>query len=191
MGHQDEARPLYELVSELDPRDAESRERASAPPSPTTTVADVSGTPGVGDPASASSTKARRRDDADAGAPRNPGVSQRASQEGTAAMARGRLGDAERAFTRAVRADATNAVAVGGLAEVAFERARYSDALDYARRAAKLAPRNPKYLVEIGDAYFKLLRYDDALASYDRAAALAPRDPAIKSRRDRVRAKVQ
>jgi tetratricopeptide (TPR) repeat protein len=79
---------------------------------------------------------------------------------------------------------------VGGLAEVAFERARYSDSLDYARRAAKLAPRSPKYLVETGDAYFKLLRYDEAVAAYDKARALAPGDPAIKSRLERVRAKV-
>jgi Flp pilus assembly protein TadD len=89
-----------------------------------------------------------------------------------------------------VRADSTNAVAVGGLAEVAFERARYSEALDYARRAARLAPKNPKYLVETGDAYFKLLRYDEALASYDKASALAPRDAAIKNRLERVRAKM-
>ena len=89
-----------------------------------------------------------------------------------------------------MRADSTNATAVGGLAEVAFERARYSDALDYARRASRLAPKNPKYLVATGDAYFKLLRYDEALASYDKAAALAPRDAAIKSRMDRVRSKM-
>ena len=91
-------------------------------------------------------------------------------------MARGRLAEAEEAFTRAVRADSTNAVAVGGLAEVAFERARYSDALDYARRAARLAPKRPKYLVATGDAYFKLLRYDEALRELrEGARARAPR----------------
>jgi tetratricopeptide (TPR) repeat protein len=79
---------------------------------------------------------------------------------------------------------------VGGLAEVAFERARYSDALDYARRASRLAPKSSKYLVETGDAYFKLLRYDEALASYDKAAVLSPKDAGIKSRIERVRAKV-
>ena len=89
-----------------------------------------------------------------------------------------------------MRADSTNAAAVGGLAEVAFERARYSDALDYARRASRLAPKNPKYLVETGDAYFKLLRYDEALASYEKAGTLAPQDAAIQSRLDRVRAKM-
>jgi tetratricopeptide (TPR) repeat protein len=105
-------------------------------------------------------------------------------------MARGRLADAEEAFTKAVRADSTNAAAVGGLAEVAFERARYSDALDYARRASHLAPKSSKYLVETGDAYFKLLRYDEALASYDKASTLAPHDPGIKSRVDRVKARM-
>ncbi|HVU51200.1 MAG TPA: tetratricopeptide repeat protein, partial [Polyangia bacterium] len=128
--------------------------------------------------------------DADASPPRDVAASRRARDAGVAAMSRGKLADAEEAFTKAVRADSTNAVAVGGLAEVAFERARYSEALDYARRASRLAPKSPKYLVATGDAYFKLLRYDEALAAYDKAAALAPRDAAIKSRMDRVRAKV-
>ena len=89
-----------------------------------------------------------------------------------------------------MRADSTNAVAVGGLAEVAFEHARYSEALDYARRASRLAPQIPKYLVVMGDAYFKLLRYDEAHASYQKARALAPKDDGIKSRLDRVQAKL-
>jgi serine/threonine protein kinase/tetratricopeptide (TPR) repeat protein len=185
-GRLDDARPLYGLVSELDPRDAQARERAKAPPATTAPV----GAPAVAAPPA----KGKRHEDGaretDPGAPRDPAASQRATDAGTAAMARGRLADAEEAFTRAVRADSTNATAVGGLAEVAFERARYSDALDYARRAAKLAPKNPRYLVETGDAYFKLLRYDEALASYDKAAALSPRDAGVKSRIERVKAKL-
>jgi serine/threonine protein kinase/tetratricopeptide (TPR) repeat protein len=194
-GKQDEARPLYGLVSELDPRDAEARERAKAP-APPVAAAPVEAVAVAPTPPAGPAGKGKRREevvvprDVDPAAPRDAVASQRASDAGTAAMARGRLGEAEEAFTRAVRADSTNAVAVGGLAEVAFERARYSEALDYARRAARLAPRSPKYLVETGDAYFKLLRYDEALASYEKAAALAPRDAAIKSRVDRVRAKM-
>jgi serine/threonine protein kinase/tetratricopeptide (TPR) repeat protein len=197
-GHADDARPLYSLVSELDPRDGEARERAKAPapPAASATGAGVAPTLAAAEaaPAAAGAAKGKRRDDgardADASAPRDVAASRRASDAGAAAMSRGRLADAEEAFTKAVRADSTNAVAVGGLAEVAFERARYSDALDYARRASRLAPKNPKYLVATGDAYFKLLRYDEALASYDKAATLAPRDAAIKSRMDRVRAKL-
>ena len=198
-GHTDEARSLYGLVSELDPRDAEARERAKAPAPPPAAAGSpgAAGAPGAlaveaGTPSAGAKGK-RREDaarDADASAPRDVAASRRASEAGAAAMSRGRLTDAEEAFTKAVRADSTNAVAVGGLAEVAFERARYSDALDYARRASRLAPKNPKYLVATGDAYFKLLRYDDALASYDKASALAPHDAAIKSRMDRVRTKL-
>jgi serine/threonine protein kinase/tetratricopeptide (TPR) repeat protein len=190
-GKLDDARPLYGLVSELDPRDAQARERGKAAPAPPVAVAAPAA---PAPPAPAAAPKGKRheeiaREDAPA-APRDPAASQRATEAGTAAMARGRLADAEEAFTRAVRADSTNAAAVGGLAEVAFERARYSDALDYARRAAKLAPRSPRYLVETGDAYFKLLRYDESLASYQKAATLAPRDGAIQSRLERVRAKL-
>jgi serine/threonine protein kinase/tetratricopeptide (TPR) repeat protein len=192
-GRPEEARPLYALVSELDPSDAEARARAKEPPLP----AAAAGPDGGVAPAAvavAGAAKGKRRDDAGPdgapAAPRDAAASRRASDAGTAAMSRGRLADAEEAFTKAVRADSMNAVAVGGLAEVAFERARYSDALDYARRAAHLAPKSPKYLVETGDAYFKLLRYDEALASYSKASDLAPRDAAIKSRIDRVRAKM-
>ena len=189
-GHVGDARPLYALVGELDPRDAEARERAKEPPPAPAAVAPAAEAASQA-LAGANAAKSKRHDaDAEPAAPRDVAASRRASDAGTAAMTRGKLTDAEEAFTKAVRADSTNAVAVGGLAEVAFERARYSDALDYARRAARLAPRSPKYLVETGDAYFKLLRYDEALASYDKAAALAPRDPAIKSRLDRVRAKM-
>jgi tetratricopeptide (TPR) repeat protein len=196
-GKAEEARPLYGLVTELDPGDAEARERARMPAPPPVAAgppAEATPVPPTASPAAAPPGKGRRRDEVarevDPGAPRDPAASHRATEAGTAAMARGRLADAEEAFMRAVRADSTNAVAVGGLAEVAFERARYSEALDYARRASKLAPKTPRYLVETGDAYFKLLRYDEALASYDKAAALAPRDGAIKSRLERVRAKL-
>jgi serine/threonine protein kinase/tetratricopeptide (TPR) repeat protein len=191
-GHAGDARPLYALVSELDSSDAEARARAEEPPPPATAAVGA----GAAQPAVAAGAappKAKRRGDdrdVDTAAPRDMVASRRASDAGVAAMSRGRLADAEGAFTRAVRADSTNAVAVGGLAEVAFERARYSEALDYARRAARLAPKNPKYLVASGDAYFKLLRYDEALASYDKAATLAPRDAAIKSRLARVRSKM-
>jgi tetratricopeptide (TPR) repeat protein len=122
--------------------------------------------------------------------PRDTATSQKAAAAGQAAMARGRLGDAEEAFNRAIRADSTNPVAVGGLAEVAFEHARYAEALDYARRASRLAPQSPRYLIVLGDAYFKLLRYDEAQATYQKARALAPKDDGIKSRLERVQAKL-
>jgi tetratricopeptide (TPR) repeat protein len=196
-GRPAEARPLYAFVSELDPHDAEARERAKepplAPPTPPATAANDPNGAAAGAPnGAAAAAKAKHHEDgheADT-APRDVAASKRATEAGAAAMTRGRLTEAEEAYTKAVRADSTNAVAVGGLADVAFERARYSEALDYARRAARLAPKNPKYFVATGDAYFKLLRYDEALAGYEKAAALAPRDAAIKSRLDRVRAKI-
>jgi cytochrome c-type biogenesis protein CcmH/NrfG len=42
----------------------------------------------------------------------------------------------------------------------------------------------------LGDSYFKLLRYDDAQATYQKARALAPKDDGIKSRLERVQAKL-
>jgi serine/threonine protein kinase/tetratricopeptide (TPR) repeat protein len=198
----DRARPLYQLISELDPLDLEARERAQpgsglpppapegaatatpAVPPPTPVPAAVAVTPPPPKP------KKREVDTSEPAAPRDPAASQKFAVVGQAAMARGRLGEAEEAFNRAIRADSTNPIAVGGLAEVAFEHARYAEALDYARRASRLAPQTPKYLVVLGDAYFKLLRYDEAQATYQKARALAPKDDGIKSRLDRVQAKL-
>jgi serine/threonine protein kinase/tetratricopeptide (TPR) repeat protein len=192
----DEARPLYALVAELDPNDTQSRERAkeAAPPPPPPAAIAAAPAPAPPPALPPPPPKGKKHDDGaaadDPEAPRDPAASRTAAEAGTSAMARGRLAEAEVAFTKAVRADAQNAVAVGGLAEVAFERARYSDAMDFARRAARLAPKSPKYFVLAGDAYFKLLRYDDALRSYEKARALVPQDDEVKSRLERVLAKI-
>jgi tetratricopeptide (TPR) repeat protein len=188
----DRARPLYQLISELDPLDLEAKNRAkppvaAAPP----TEAPPTPTPTPAPPVPAAPPKARKRENADAdSAPRDSAVSQRFAAAGQAALQRGLLADAEEAFNRAIRADSTNPIAVGGLAEVAFEHARYAEALDYARRASRLAPSSSRYLVVLGDSYFKLLRYDDAQATYQKARALAPKDDGIKSRLERVQAKL-
>ncbi len=191
----DRARPLYQLISELDPLDLEAKNRAKppvavAPASPPEAPPTPTPTPTAGPTGPTTPTKSKKREtDADA-APRDPAASQRFAATGQAALQRGRLGEAEEAFNRAIRADSTNAIAVGGLAEVAFEHARYAEALDYARRASKLAPQSSKYLIVLGDAYFKLLRYDEAQATYQKARALAPKDDGIKSRLERVQAKL-
>ena len=81
--------------------------------------------------------------------------------------------------------------AIAGLAEVAFERSRYTEALDYARRAAQQAPRSPRYLMLLGDAYFKLLRFADAQTAYEKALKIAPNNEVVRSRVERVRAKMR
>ncbi len=188
----DRARPLYQLISELDPQDLEARDRAKPPsPAPVAPAPPVEAPPAPVPPVALTPPKPKKRDNADTDvAPRDPAASQKAAALGQAALARGRLGEAEEAFNRAIRADSTNPIAVGGLAEVAFEHARYAEALDYARRASRLAPQSPKYLVVLGDAYFKLLRYDEAQATYQKARALAPKDDGIKSRLERVQTKL-
>jgi tetratricopeptide (TPR) repeat protein len=191
----EKTRAIYELVSELDPLDQEARAlakppAAAAPPgeSPTAPTPAPAPTPTT---VPTTPPKAKRRESAETdGAPRDPAASQRFAAAGQAALQRGLLSEAEDAFNRAIRADSTNPIAVGGLAEVAFEHARYAEALDYARRASRLAPQSSKYLVVLGDAYFKLLRYDEAQATYQKARALAPKDDGIKSRLERVQAKL-
>jgi serine/threonine protein kinase/tetratricopeptide (TPR) repeat protein len=199
VGHKDAARPLYQLIADLDPQDLDARERANEPPAAGSANPAATAMPAVfvGPPAptatsvAGAAAKAKKKEaEADPDQPRDPVTSRKAAEIGLAALARGHLGEAEQAFNRAVRADAQNATAVGGLADVAFERAHYTEALDYARRASRLAPRNAKHLVLLGDAYFKLLRYDEATANYQKAHALAPNDQTIKDRIEKAATKL-
>ncbi|HET6284712.1 MAG TPA: protein kinase [Polyangia bacterium] len=192
-GHLDNAQMMYQLIAQLDPQDAEARERAKPP-----TAADTKPEPAPAALALAAAPAAAKgkRKEAEPAADttpelaRDPVAAQKAAEAGAAALGRGRLGEAESWFNRAVRADASNVIGVAGLAEVAFERAKYSEAMDYARRAARLSPKTSKYLVLLGDAYFKLLRYDQAQATYQQARTLAPTDEGIKNRLARVEAKL-
>jgi serine/threonine protein kinase/tetratricopeptide (TPR) repeat protein len=191
-GKREQARPLYQIVAELDPKDSLSLDRAGGKddepaPAPVPVVEPAP----AAEPAKAG---AKRKAGGAEGegydvSPRDRAASATAASEGAAALARGDLVKAHAAFERAVRADASNPDAVAGLAEVAFENARYTEALDYGRRAVRLQAKRPKYHVVVGDAYFKLLRYDEALAAYNRAAALAPADEGVKARIGRVMAR--
>jgi tetratricopeptide (TPR) repeat protein len=191
-GKREQARPLYQIVAELDPKDSLSLDRASGkddePAAAAAPVAEPAATPESTKAGTKKKTASVEGEGYDV-SPRDRAASATAAVEGASAFARGDLVKAQAAFQRAVRADASNPDAVAGLAEVAFENARYTEALDYGRRAVRLQAKRPKYHVVVGDAYFKLLRYDEALAAYKRAAALAPEDEGVKARIGRVMAR--
>jgi tetratricopeptide (TPR) repeat protein len=122
--------------------------------------------------------------------PRDPVASRRASQRGLSALEAGRIEEAKGEFERAVAADSRNVVAIGGLAEVAFERARYEEAAYYANRACRLTSRSTKYLMLLADSSFRIDRYSDALKAYQRAKALDPSIEGIDARIRMVEAKL-
>jgi serine/threonine protein kinase/tetratricopeptide (TPR) repeat protein len=189
-GKHEDARPLYQIVSELDPKDFLAGDRASgkeeAPPAPAAEPPSLAeAAPAVKKKSAASAAETPQED-----LPRDRPASAKAVAEGEAALSRGDWASARLAFDRAVRADPTNPGAVAGLGEVAFENARYTEALDYGRRAVRLQSKVAKYHVIVGDAYFKLLRYDEALAAYRRAAALSPGNEGVKARIGRVMARL-
>jgi tetratricopeptide (TPR) repeat protein/tRNA A-37 threonylcarbamoyl transferase component Bud32 len=202
-GAQREAQPLYQLTHELDPQDNEARRRAAweppaAPvqPAPTLVPAAAAAPPPVAAasserPGEAAARQRRAQAEEWRSAPRDPRASKVAVDEGRAALSRLSLPEAEAAFNRALEADPSNVGAISGLSEVAFERSRYTEALDYARRAAQQAPRAPRYLMLLGDAYFKLLRFADAQHAYEKALKLAPGNDMVRSRVERVKAKMR
>jgi Flp pilus assembly protein TadD len=188
-GQRDKARLYYQLVWDLDPKDPVARERANGPNAP---AANSEAVYSADDPAQLGRKKsgAAAEGDAEGSAPRSHAGSSLLAKQGAAALARGDLASAERNFSHAVRADASNPEALAGLAEVAFERARYSEALDYGRRAVGRDPKKPRYHMVVGDAFFRLLRYDQAKSAYKRALALSPGDAGLKARLERVRSRL-
>jgi tetratricopeptide (TPR) repeat protein len=189
-GKHDEARPYYQLVAELDPKDLVARDRASGKEEPVVAAPPTPPPPPEPEPKQGRKRTASSDEPAmDDSRPRDRSASAKAAVEGARLLARGDLAQAQAAFDRAVRADASNPDAVAGRGEVAFENARYTEALDYGRRAVRLQGKSAKYHVLVGDAYFKLLRYDEALAAYQRAETLSPKDEGIKARIGRVRAR--
>ncbi len=142
----DEARPYYQIVSELDSKDTLAHERASS-----TEAAEPAPTDDGDEPAPIVKT-GKRHVDEDKGGPRDHKLSSKAAKEGAASLSRGDLAKAQLAFQRAVNADPTNPDALYGMAEVAFENARYTDALDYGRRAVRLQPKSPRHHVVVGDS---------------------------------------
>ena len=83
-----------------------------------------------------------------------------------------RFGEAEKAFHRALAADAKHVGALEGLAELHFEQGHYGKAVKFGRQAVRLRPRWANLRVQLGDAYFKTLRYEDARREYERARDL-------------------
>lgn len=187
------ARPLYQVITSLDPEDKAAAVRADPA---SQTVAAASAKPEPADrgpavhrpparPATAEPSPSFREAD------RDPSGSRQEAKTGFSLLHGMRLDDAEKAFNRAISADHTNAEAVTGLAQVAFERARYEDALQYARQGAKLAPKSAAARLVLGDAYFKLLRYRDALVEYELARRLAPSDPSVTNRLRQLESKLK
>lgn len=201
-GDPSKGRALYQLVLLLDPEDLEARSRAQPPSAAPLAAAEapaLAEAPAPPEPPAPREAKAPTTRGTKPGepaedtrhVPRNPKAAAAAVRRGRAAMARGDLADAETAFSQAVRADPLDGAAVGGMAQVAFERARYVEALDFARRATRLAPKAAGGHLVLGDAYFRLLRFSEALNAYQTAEKLlGPKTPQVAARIERVKARL-
>ncbi len=109
-------------------------------------------------------------------------------QTADAALGRGDLSRAEKAYERAVAADDRYAPAFDGLARLEFHRGNYVKAVRHGEKAVRLSPRNGKYRIDLGDAYYKAYRYDDAIAQYEKADAYG--QGSAKARISKAKAKL-
>ena len=102
----------------------------------------------------------------------NPDRAADLAKQGMAAFKKGQFDTAEGLFHRALGEYRRNAKALGGLAELYFERGSYQKALSYASKAVSAAPRSGKYRIVLGDAYFKTYAYESARREYEKAKDL-------------------
>ncbi len=103
---------------------------------------------------------------------RDPAKANTLARQGVAAFKRGKFAESEALFHRALGHNRRNAMALGGLAELYFERGSYQKAVQYAAKAVNAAPRRAKYRIVLGDAYFKTLAYQSARREYVKAQEL-------------------
>ena len=119
---------------------------------------------------------------------RDPARAIQLAQEGQAALAGGRRGEAEGLFNQALSFDNRNATALMGLSDIAFDTGKRQKALDFAEQAVEASPRSKVYQLKLGDAYFALLRYREALRHYELAKSLG--DSNADGRIAKVKAKL-
>jgi len=118
----------------------------------------------------------------------DPDGSRALSTQGDAARRRGDTAEAEKLYNQALDLWNSNAAALIGLSDVAFERGNFDRAVKYAEKAVRAEPGKSDYLLRLGDAYFKVFRYSDAQLRYERAAELG--HPKAAERLTRVREKL-
>jgi serine/threonine protein kinase len=103
------------------------------------------------------------------GAERNPARAKELADEGLAALRAGRRSEASSLFNQAIAFDRSNAAALMGLSDIAFDTGADTKAVNYAEKAVEASPANQSYRLKLGDAYYKVLRYREALAQYEEA----------------------
>jgi tetratricopeptide (TPR) repeat protein len=105
--------------------------------------------------------------------PFNPGAS---LQEAVALHRQGQLRDAEKIYTRVLKAAPDNFDALNLLGGVKLQQGRFGEAERLFRAAVKANPRSPQAWSNLGQALHALKRPADALECIDKARALAPDD---------------
>jgi hypothetical protein len=118
----------------------------------------------------------------------DPEASRALSAEGDAARRRGDTAAAEQLYNKALDLWNSNAAALVGISDIAFERGNFDRAVKYAEKAVRAEPASGEYQIRLGDAYFKVFRYSDAQQRYTKAADLG--HPKAAERLTRVQDKL-
>lgn len=107
------------------------------------------------------------------------GAAQTKIDEGLAALRKGDLSEAEKAFNDALSLDAGAPGAYLGLAEVAGRRGKDADVEKWLRKGLKVSPRNVGLLGSLGHWSAMKGRWAEAEKAFAAAAELAPQSPKL------------
>jgi tetratricopeptide (TPR) repeat protein len=119
----------------------------------------------------------------------DPRNSRMLNQLGIAYQELGDLGEAERSYKKAFRADKTYASAINNLGALEYSRKHYRKAIKYYRQAVALPDGDHAVIYSnLGFAYFGNVEYVPAMAAFSRALTL---DPDIFARKGGAGAIVQ
>jgi tetratricopeptide (TPR) repeat protein len=101
-------------------------------------------------------------------------------ERGAVMERQGRLGEAERSLSKAIRINPKNAMALNYLGYMLADRGlKLKESVGYVERAVGLDPKNPSYLDSLGWAQFKLSLYEPAEKNLRDALHYDRTDPTI------------
>ncbi len=104
---------------------------------------------------------------------------------GAVLMRVGILPDATASFQRALQLDATESLALAGIAELDMYAGNLAESLRRAREAVSRSPREPDFLYLLGQTAARQERFDEAAEAYERYLTVAP--DVDSDRRSRIR----
>lgn len=110
---------------------------------------------------------------------------------GIAYRKKGKLGEAVKAYQKALTLDLENPVIMKNLADVFYLQKEYPQAIEFCKQALQSNPRFHQAHSTMGLAYYRLGKYKEALAEFETVLKLSPEDEQAKNFRKDIQKKLE